>query len=344
MIRVAVLGYGYWGPNLVRNLWEHPECRVAVLADTDPARRSQAARRYPTIEMVADPTAALDSTDIDAVVIATPVMTHFDLARRALANGKHVLVEKPLTATSLQAAELVEEAQKRGLVLMVDHTFLYSPAVRRLKELVADGSLGDVYYYDAVRFSLGPFKRDQNVIWDLAIHDLSILDYVLPGRPTAVSATGMSHAHGGLQSVAYVAIHFDTRLIAHAAVNWLAPVKMRQTLIGGSRRMILYDDVQPSEKLKVYDRGISAGEQAKPEEVYRLLRGHRTGDMWAPQIDLDEPLRGVVEEFIRCVHDGSRPLSDGHTGLRLVRTLEAATESMRTRGQPVDLGISAILQ
>jgi predicted dehydrogenase len=274
---------------------------------------------------------------IDAVAIATPVSTHFDLARRALEAGKHVVVEKPLAATSDEAARLVDLAGRRGLVLMVDHTFVYTGAVRKIREIVANGELGDIYYYDSVRVNLGLFQHDVSVVWDLAVHDLSILDYVLPNRPSAVSATGMSHVAGEPENIAYLTLFFPDRLIAHFHVNWLAPVKTRRTLIGGARKMIIYDDIEPSEKVKVYDRGISVSDMTT-EGVYKMLVSYRTGDMWAPRLDLTEALQLEVAHFVRCVEGAEQPLTDGEAGLRVVRVLEAATESMRQQGRPIALG------
>jgi len=230
---------------------------------------------------------------------------------------------------------MAEMPQGGGRVLMVDHTFVYAPAVRKIRELVESVALGELYYYDSVRINLGLFQRDVNVVWDLAVRDLSIMDYVLPARPVAVSATGMAHVSGTPENVAYLTLFFEQRLIAHIHVNWLAPVKVRKTLIGGSQKMVVYDDLDPSEKVKVYDRGLSLSRDA--EEAYRVRVGYRMGDMWAPQIDMDEPLRAEIAHFIRCIQTGERPLTDGHAALFIIRTLEAATESIRRRGRPVEL-------
>ena len=335
MIGVGVIGYGYWGPNLVRNFAEVPGSRVVAVSDLRPGRLALAQSRYPTIEVTTDYRELLSNGRIDAVAIATPVSTHFDLAMQALQAGKHVLVEKPLTATSQQALRLIEEAALRNRVLMVDHTFVYTGAVRKIQELVARNELGDIYYYDSVRVNLGLFQHDVNVIWDLAVHDLSIMDYVLPARPRAVSATGMSHVPGEPENIAYLTLFFDDRLIAHIHVNWLAPVKVRRMLVGGSRKMIVYDDLEPSEKVKVYDKGITVNDDA--ENVYRMLIGYRTGDMWAPQLELTEALRTEALHFIYCVEHGQRPITKGAAGLRVVRILEAATQSMAEKGRLVEL-------
>jgi predicted dehydrogenase len=335
MIGVGVIGYGYWGPNLVRNFAEAPGSSVAAVADVHPERIALARRRYPMIETTTDYRDLLVDARIDAIAIATPVYTHFELAMQALQSGKHVLVEKPLAATSEQTIRLIEEAERRNRVLMVDHTFVYTGAVRKIQELVASNELGEIYYYDSVRVNLGLFQHDVNVIWDLAVHDVSIMDYVLPSRPCAVSATGMRHVPGEPENIAYLTLFFEGSLLAHIHVNWLAPVKVRRTLIGGSVKMIVYDDLEPSEKVKVYDRGITVNKNA--ESIYQMLISYRTGDMWAPRLDVTEALRTEVLHFIRCIEEGAYPITDGEAGLRVVRILEAATRSMRERGRLVEL-------
>lgn len=336
MIQVGVVGYGYWGPNLVRNFNECPGSRVGAICDANPDRLALARARYPSAEACKDYQALLKNPALDAIVIATPVSSHFPLALQALQAGKHVLVEKPLTASSEHAEKLIEEALRRRLVLMVDHTFVYTGAVRKMRELVDKHELGQIYYYDAVRVNLGLFQHDVSVIWDLAVHDLSIMDYVLRLRPESVSATGVSHVAGEPENIAYLTLHCDGNLIAHVHVNWLAPVKIRQTLIGGSKRMIVYDDLEPSEKLRIYDKGIAiSGRGNEAEKVYKLLVSYRMGDMWAPQLDMTEALRAEVLHFTRCIEKNERPLTDGEAGLRIVRLLEAATRSMQKRSEPI---------
>ena len=341
MIQVGVIGYGYWGPNLVRNFAEVTGSRVVAVCDLRSERLAQARTRYPAIETTTDYRDLLANPGVDAIAIATPVSTHFELAMQALQAGKHVLVEKPLTATSEQAVRLIEEADRRNRVLMVDHTFVYTGAVRKIRELVASNELGDLYYYDSVRVNLGLFQHDVNVIWDLAVHDVSIMDYVLPSQPYAVSATGMSHVPGEPENIAYLTLFFDGCLIAHIHVNWLAPVKVRRTLIGGSRKMIVYDHLNPGEQVKVYDKGITVNNDA--ESVYRMLVGYRTGDMWAPQIDRTEALRTQVLHFISCIEEDERPITDGEVGLQVVRVLEAATQSMAERGRLVELDTGRVI-
>ena len=334
MINVGVVGYGYWGPNLVRNFTENSETRVVAVADLSPSRLRSAQLRYPGVLTVTDHCEVIGNPDIDAVVIATPVSTHFALALEALQAGKHVLLEKPITTTSEQALRLIEEAERRHLILMVDHTFVYSGAVRKIHELTAAGQIGEIYYYDSMRVNLGLFQRDVDVIWDLAVHDLAIMDYVLPSKPCAVSAAGMNHVNDN-ENIAYITCFFEHNLIAHINVNWLSPLKVRRTLIGGSSKMIVYDDMEPSEKIKVYDKGITVSNN--PEAVYKMLIGYRSGDMYAPQVDLTEGLQTEVQHFARCIQRAERPITDGHAGLRLVSILEAATRSMKQRGRPVEL-------
>jgi predicted dehydrogenase len=283
----------------------------------------------------------INDTAVDAVVIATPVSTHFDLALQALQAGKHVLVEKPLTATSEQGIRLLEEAERRRRMLMVDHTFVYTGAVRKIKELVTANDLGDIYYYDSVRVNLGLFQHDVNVIWDLAVHDLSIMDYVLSLQPDAVSTTGMSHIPGQLENIAYLTLFFADQVIAHIHVNWLAPVKVRRTLIGGSKKMIVYDDLEPSEKIKTYDKGITIN--GNGDSIYQMLIGYRTGDMWSPRLDLTEALKTEASHFVHCLEQSEHPLTDGQAGLRVVRILEAATQSMAEQGRLVELDQERVL-
>jgi predicted dehydrogenase len=336
MINVGVIGYGYWGPNLVRNFAELPTARVTMVADRRDDRLAQAARRYPGIRTTSDPAALIQDPEVDAVVIATPVEFHFDLTMRALRAGKHVLVEKPIASSSAEAAQMIDEAGRRRLVLMVDHTFVYTGAVQKMRELTHAGELGDIYYYDSVRINLGLFQHDVNVLWDLAVHDLSIMDYVLPRQPTAVSATGFAHVSGSPENIAYMTMFFEGSLIAHVHVNWLAPVKIRRTLLGGSRRMVVFDDLEASEKVKVYDRGISV--DPSPENVYQMLVGYRTGDMWAPQLKQMEALSAEAAHFVDCVSGSQRPITDGEAGLRIVQLLEAASASMAAQGRLVQIG------
>ena len=333
-VRVGVIGYGYWGPNLVRNLAEVDGFSVSMVSDMSETRLALAKARYPEITTTTDCHQLIDDPAVDAVVIMTPVSTHYPLALEALQAGKHVLVAKPITASSEHAMHLIAEAARRDLVLMVDHTFIYTDAVRRIKELVDKGSLGRLYYYDSVRVNLGLFQHDVNVLWDLAVHDLSIMDYVLGEQPCAVAATGAAHIPGKPVNTAYLTCFFENNLIAHHHVNWLAPVKLRRTLVCGDRQMIVYDDLEPSEKVKVYDRGLTL--QSSPERVAEVLIGYRSGDMWAPKINLTEGLKVEAQHFLECIRERRQPLTDGEAGLRVVTLLEAATRSLNQRGQPVE--------
>lgn len=335
MIKIGVIGYGYWGPNLVRNFMESPRSTVLAVCDLRPERLAQLQTRYPSIKTVCNYRQLLDDPEIDAIAIATPVSSHFELGMAALRANKHVLVEKPLAANSEQALGLIEEAARRKRVLLVDHTFIYTAAVRKIRDLIASNALGDIYYYDAVRVNLGLFQHDVNVIWDLAIHDLSIMDYVLPSRALSVSATGISHIPGQPENVAYITLFFAKPQIAHVHVNWLTPVKVRHTLIGGSEKMILYDDLEPSEKVKVYDKGVTVSQS--PEAVYEMLVSYRSGDMWAPRLDATEALQTEALHFVDCIENNTQPETNGHSGLRLVRIVEAAERSLRTRGQLVEI-------
>ncbi|MBI3711061.1 MAG: Gfo/Idh/MocA family oxidoreductase [Proteobacteria bacterium] len=335
VIGVGVIGYGYWGPNLVRNLADMTTCRVAAVSDLDKKRLETVARRYPATKTYTDVRDMFKDPAVDAVVVATPVSTHFALATAALKAGKHVLVEKPMTETVDDAKRLIDTAAKAGRTLMVDHTFVYTSAVRKIRELVEAGELGELYYYDSVRVNLGLFQRDVNVVWDLAVHDLSIIDYVIAARPRAISATGHGHIRDSQENIAYLTLFFDDNLIAHIHVNWLAPVKLRKTLIGGSKKMIVYDDLEPSEKIKVYDRGVNV--QANGEQAYKLLIGYRSGDMWAPQLDFSEALKVEASHFIDCVTNGRAPQTGGDAGLQVVRTLEAASRSIKEQGRPIEL-------
>ena len=334
LIQVAVIGYGYWGPNLVRNFWETPGCQVRAVSDKREDQLARALARYPAITTTTDCHAVIADPEVDAVVIMTPVSTHFELALEALQAGKHVLLAKPIATSSEQATVLIEEAARRRLVLMVDHTFIYTDAVRRIKQLVDDGSLGPLYYYDSVRVNLGLFQHDVNVLWDLAVHDLSIMDFVLGEQPRAVAATGAAHIPGQPVNIAYLTCFFDSNLLAHHHVNWLAPVKVRRTLVSGEQKMIVYDDLEPSEKVKVYDRGVMLN--SEPEQVAESLINYRTGDMWAPQISLTEGLRVEANHFLECIREGRQSLSDGYAGLRVISLLEAASRSLGQRGRLVE--------
>ena len=334
MIHVAVIGYGYWGPNLVRNFLETDGARMAICCDMNARRLAHVESKYPRVEMTTSYDDVLNNSTIEAVVIATPVATHYEFVRKALEHGKHVLVEKPLAASVAEAESLIDIAAKRKLTLMVDHTFIYTGAVRKMKEIIGTGQLGDLYYFDSVRINLGLIQRDVNVLWDLAPHDIAILDHLVEEKPVSVCANGACHTGNGIENIAYLTVYFDSGLIAHFHNNWLAPVKIRTVLVGGSKRMILYDDMEPSEKVKVYDRGV---EVANTEVVHNALISYRLGDMWAPKLDQTEALRLVTSEFINCIHSKRRPMTDGVSGLGVVKILEAAEMSIKRHGREVKL-------
>ncbi len=335
MLRVGIIGYGYWGPNLLRNFTELPDATVAAVADLSPKRLEAASRRFPSIKTTQYFQDIITDPEIDAVAVATPVSTHFELGMAVLKAGKHLWLEKPMTETSLQAEKLAGEAEKRSLTLLVDHTFIYTGAVRKMGEIVKNGGLGEIYYYDSTRVNLGLFQRDVNVIADLAVHDFSILDYLLNEHPTAVSASGINHFPGTPENLAYITLFYDSGTIAHANVSWLAPVKVRQVLVGGSQKMITYDDLEPSEKVKVYDKGISFTDD--PKQIQEMRVGYRTGDMWAPKLDGAEALSVAARHFFSCIDTGETPITDGRLGLRIVELIEAASSSMGGRGETVHI-------
>ena len=340
MINIGVAGCGYWGPNLIRNFSDVDGARVVAVCDLSQDRLQGISRRMPTVATTTDYRDLVRNPNIDAIIIATPVSSHYPIALAALQNGKHVLVEKPITETSEQAARLVDEASRCNLTLMVDHTFIYTPAVQKIKDLIDGGEIGRVHYYDSLRVNLGMFQKDVNVVWDLAVHDLTIIDHLLGSSVTAISASGASHVRGSPESMATLTLFFDQGTIAHINVNWLAPVKVRQLHIGGSKKMIVYDDLQPSEKVKVYDKGVMVADDA--DQLRQLLIGYRSGDMWAPRILSHEALRVEAQHFIDCIETKRVPITDGSTGLRIVRLLEAASVSMAQRGQPIDLQLSRV--
>ena len=336
MLRIGVIGYGYWGPNLVRNFHALEKAKVVKICDASPAALGRARKAYPNIEAVSDADEILRSPDIDALAIATPVSTHFELAKAALANDKHVFVEKPMTSTETEAKSLIELAARRNLTIMVDHTFLFTSAVRKIKQLIDDQLLGNLYYYDSMRVNLGLFQHDVNVIWDLAPHDLSIMDFVISEKPIALAANGIAHFGNGVQNVAYITVYFASNLIAHFNVNWLSPVKVRTTLIGGEKKMLVWNDLQADEKIKVYDKGVEL-RNGNGEGVYNMLVSYRSGDMWAPQVDQVEALKREAGYFVQCVMNNQTPFNDGNAGLRIVRMLEACSRSLARRGDLVYL-------
>jgi predicted dehydrogenase len=336
VLKVGIVGYGYWGPNLVRNFSQNSSTDVVMVAETDADRHKAITKAWQGIRVTTDFNDLLKGSETDVIAIATPLSTHFSLAKAALEAGRHVLVEKPITSTPDEALQLIEIAKRHNRILMVDHTFVYSEPVRKTRELVQSGEIGDVFYFDSVRVNLGLFQHDTNVIYDLAVHDLSIMDFVLGKTPTVVSATGASHFPDQTENVAFMSFMFeDSSLISHIHVNWLAPVKVRRTMIGGSRKMIVYDDLEPSEKIKIYDKGVELSNN--PDEIKKVLPSYRVGDLWVPNIEMGEPLQSMVRHFISCIENNEKPVTDGETGLRIVRYLDAANRSMKNTGAPVEI-------
>lgn len=332
-MKFGVIGYGYWGPNVVRNLATLDGVDLACIADLSPKARERAQKAHPGIRVISSPCELIESSDIDAVAVITPVWTHYELAKAALLNGKHVFVEKPFTSTTAQGEELIEIAAKKNLRIMVDHTFLFTGAVRKIRQLLQEGTLGNIFYYDSTRVNLGLFQHDINVLWDLAPHDLSIMDYLLESQPEALVATGQNHLNGH-EDVAFMTLYFPNRVIAHINVNWLSPVKIRTTLIGGEKKMLVWNDLDADEKVKVYDRGVDIKTR---EGLYELLVSYRSGDMWSPQVEQVEALRQELTYFIDCITNNRTPHNDGQAGLRVIRMLEAATASLNKRERLVYL-------
>jgi len=337
-VKAGLIGYGYWGPNLARNLAESAAFELVAIADSRPERRELAVRRHPGVAACADAQTLLDRDDIGAIVVATPLALHHQLARAAIERGKHVLVEKPLAASRADAEDLAGRADARGVRLMVDHTFVYNGAVRAVRSILERGELGDLLYLDSVRVNLGLFQKDTNVIWDLATHDLAILDHLIGERPVAVSADGRALAGYAHENIAYITVHYASGFLAHFHVNWLAPVKIRHMLIGGRQRMLVYDDMEPSEKVLVYDKGVDINVDVRDDVTrQQILVSYRTGDMYAPKLDRTEALAGVVREFASAIAERRAPLTDAASGVRVVSLLEAAEQSLRSEGRRIRL-------
>ena len=323
----GVIGYGYWGPNVVRNLASLDGSHVVAIADVNLAARLRAQKAFPGFTVTPNASDVISSVEIDAVAVVTPVWTHYELVKAALQNGKHVFVEKPFTSNSAQGEELINLARQKNLTIMVDHTFLFTGAVRKIVQLLNEGTLGNLYYYDSTRVNLGLFQHDINVLWDLAPHDLSIMDHLINASPEAIVATGQTHLNGH-EDVAFMTLYFPQNVIAHINVNWLSPVKVRTTLIGGEKRMLVWNDLEADEKIKVYDKGVDIRSR---EGVYELLVNYRSGDMWSPQVEQVEALHKELTYFVDCISSGQEPFNDGCAGLRVVKMLEAATESLSKR-------------
>ncbi len=334
-LKMAVVGLGYWGPNLVRNISSCSSTDLCYLCDSDAGRLKKIGAMYPSAKLTQKLSEILKDDTIEAVAIATPVDTHYELAQTCLKRGKHVLLEKPMTRTVKEAEKLIDLAKKKKVVLMVDHTFNYTSGVKKIKEIVSSGLMGDILYWDSVRINLGLFQHDVNVIWDLAPHDLSIMDYVINARPVSVQTVGLSHYSDKIEDIAYMTLRFNHGMIAHFHFNWLAPVKIRMTLIGGSKKMIVYNDMESSEKLKVYDKGVEVA--TSKDETYKTLVQYRIGDMYAPQLKNIEALNVEIEHFADVVRNKTKPISGADAGLRVVTLLEAAQKSIELGGKEIVL-------
>lgn len=332
MLIIGIIGYGYWGTNLVRNFNNHPFCRIAKVADARQERRALLEKNYPSIQTVSQGNEIIGDNSIDAVVIATPVHTHYQLAKSALLSGKHVLIEKPMAASTAEAEELMEIAIQKNLIIMVDHTFLYTGAVQKIKSLIETDSIGIPRYFDSTRINLGLFQPDINVLWDLAPHDISMLTFLINERPYSINATGISHTRNGIENIAYMTVNYEMDFIAHFNCSWTSPVKIRQTLIGGDTKMIVYNDLEASEKVRVYDTGYT---HTKEEDQFNIRVDYRTGDVFIPKISGNEALGSVAEDFVRSVLDNRQPISSADLGLEVVKLLEASQESIRNRGKEV---------
>ena len=333
-MNIAIIGYGYWGPNLVRNFSAVNNCTIKFVSDFRQERLNIVSKAYPAIKVTTNPDDILLSKEVDAVVIATPVFTHFALAKKALENGKHVLLEKPMTSTVKEAEELMELAAKKNLLLMVDHTFLYTGAVRKMRQLIDEGSIGDIRYFDSSRINLGLFQPDVNVLWDLAPHDISILNYLVKAKPYSVNATGISHTHNDIENIAYLTVNYKEDFIAHFNCSWTSPVKLRTVLVGGDKKMMVFNDLEPSEKIKIYDTGYN---YKTDEEKNRLLVDYRTGDIFIPKIELKEALFGMADDFVNSILNKREPVSNSQLGLEVIKILEASQKSIKNNGKEIIL-------
>ncbi len=334
MLNIGIIGYGYWGKNILRNFAANAEVSVAALCDTNPSVLDYIQQTYPELALFSRYQEMIASPQLDAIAIITPTSTHFELAQQCLRHGKHIFIEKPFVTTTAEAEQLINLAEQKQLKIMVDHTFLFSSSVRKIKELIDDEVLGNVYYFDSIRVNMGPFRQDTNVIWDLAPHDFSIIDYLIEEKPVAISASGKSLFGNGLEDIGYITIYFHSNLIAHLNLNWLSPIKVRTTYIGGDRKMLVWDDMSSDEKVKIYDKSVVLGNHSG---LHNTLVSSRTGDTWLPKLDPSEALKTEVDHFVECIIHDKAPVSDAYTGWRVVRMLEAASASLHKGGEVVYL-------
>jgi predicted dehydrogenase len=335
MINVAVIGVGYWGPNLIRNFIANPDTNMKICCDLKEAQLKRINTIYPAIEVTNDYKNIINDPGIDLVTICTPVFAHYQIAKDCLQAGKNVLIEKPMTSSTKEAEDLLNIAERKNIKIFTDHTFVYTGSVRKIKELIIKDEIGDLLYFDSVRINLGLFQHDVNVLWDLAPHDISIMHYLLDKKPEGVVATGADHLGSGLENVAYLTVYYPDNLIAHIHTNWLSPVKIRETLIAGTKKMVVWDDNQPSEKVRIYDKGIDVIQTA--DEVYNMLIQYRTGDMYCPKIDGREALAVETQHIVDCLTRNVKPIVDGKAGWMIVKILEAAQESIKQRGKEIKI-------
>ncbi len=343
MLKVGVIGCGYWGPNLIRNFSQLKESEVKICIDLNEERLAHMKNLYPFVETGKDYKEMLVNGGIDAVVIATPPRSHFKLAMEALEAGKHVFVEKPLALSSSESIAMIKAAEERGLKLMVGHTFVYTAAVNKIKELIESGELGEIYYINTTRVNLGLFHDDINVVWDLAPHDVSILNYILDAQPEKVAAVGYSYIRKGIEDVAFLTFQYPGSVLAHVHVSWLNPNKIRTTTVVGSKKMLVYDDVSSLEKIRIYDKGVSIMPHYDTFGEFQL--SYRFGDIFIPKLDDSEPLKNACKHFVECIEKDACPRSGGEHGLDVVKVLEASMESMQNSGVlvPIDEGERAAL-
>ena len=332
MINIAIIGYGYWGPNLVRNFSSTANCNLHTVVDYRAERLAIVKRNHPVVNISNNTEDVFNNNEIDAVVIATPVFTHFELAKKALENGKHVLLEKPMTGSVAEAEELIELAGKYKKTLMVDHTFLYTGAVQKMKSMIDAGEIGNVKYFDSTRINLGLFQPDVNVLWDLAPHDISILNYLKNEKPHSVQATGISHTNNGIENIAYLTVNYSSDFIAHFNCSWSSPVKIRLLLLGGDKKMVVFNDLEPTEKIKIYDTGYS---HKTDEDKKRILVDYRAGDIYIPKVEAKEALAGMAADFVSAIINNTTPISDFQSGLDVIKILEASQQSIKNNGKEI---------
>jgi len=330
-LKIAVIGYGYWGPNLVRNFTNLENSTVSHVVDESPDRLEKVKKLYPSINATSSLTEILENPEIDCIIIATPISTHYDIAKKALEHNKHVLVEKPMTNSVKDAKELIELSKKVNKVLMVDHTYLYTGAIQKIKQLIDSDSLGEIQYIDSTRINLGLFQSDVNVLWDLATHDIAICSYLIKEKPISVQAIGKSHTSSDFEDIAYLTLHYESNKITHFNCSWISPVKIRHMLIGGSKKMIIFNDLETTEKVKIYDTKYKT--KTNPKNDRQILADYRVGDIFIPKLPTREGLSLMAEDFVSAIIDKTKPISNYDIGLQVVKILEAAQKSITNQGK-----------